>query len=244
MLKICICDDNPAILEDLERIVAEWIHRKGLMAVVKGVGTGGACFNECGDWDIFLLDIGIPDISGIDLARKIRALRHDAIIIFITAYGHFMADAFAVHAFGYISKPFAREQIDTVLDDALVFVDHQPSRRYVRLPFASGSGMVATVDIRYFERNNRKITAVMVDRQEVVKAKIETLEEWLSSEGFVRCHRGTIVNLAHIRRLTSREITMDNGDVLAIAQGRASILQERFFRYAQDKNRLIDEGMV
>jgi len=117
MLKICICDDNPAILEDLERIVAEWIHRKGLMAVVKGVGTGGACFNECGDWDIFLLDIGIPDISGIDLARKIRTLRHDAIIIFITAYGHFMADAFAVHAFGYISKPFAREQIDTVLDD-------------------------------------------------------------------------------------------------------------------------------
>ena len=114
MLKLCICDDQPADLERLEGFTAEFFQsRPDLPALVETFRSPFDLLErleEKGGFDIYLLDILMPHLSGLELARKLRERGETAQILFLTSSREYALDAFAVNASGYLLKPVEREE--------------------------------------------------------------------------------------------------------------------------------------
>ncbi len=116
--------------------------------------------------DIALLDIDMPDMNGLTLAARIKELSPGTSIIFLTGYSHFAADAFKLHASGYLLKPIDREELEAEIDYAMA----QKPKRY------SGSGVVAQTfgefelyaggkRVEFARSKAKEMLAFLIDRQ-------------------------------------------------------------------------------
>ena len=76
--------------------------------------------------DVALLDINMPEMNGLKLAAKIKQIRPDTAVIFLTGYSEYTLDAFDVHAVGYLLKPVNRERLTAEIEYATA---GKPSRK-------------------------------------------------------------------------------------------------------------------
>ncbi len=124
MLRIAICDDQTQQQKQIEVMLeAYFASRPG------GGKSQVECFSdsetllhrveEAGSFDLYLLDILMPGLNGIDIGRKLRALGDGGEIIFLTTSNDFAADSCDIHAFFYLLKPVEEEKFFSVLDGAL-----------------------------------------------------------------------------------------------------------------------------
>lgn len=117
MLKIAICDDVIAELGHVAGLTREFMAEAGIDAVVLQFSHPDELLTSCETetFHIFLLDMVMPMISGLELGRSIRRLSTDAQIIYITAEPGFALDAYSVNPLHYLLKPVNREALFAAL---------------------------------------------------------------------------------------------------------------------------------
>lgn len=119
MIRIAYCDDSPMQQELLDEWIKVYTAKKGI-TIECTIFTDGATLighvknNE--PFDIYILDIILPDVRGTEVADSIKEIQEDAKIIFLTASAAFRG---SVNAFGYLVKPVSPEQIYSILDEAI-----------------------------------------------------------------------------------------------------------------------------
>ena len=115
MNSIAICEDDSFTLEKLEEMARCYIRSKGLHAAIRTFASGEELMQAPGEYDVVLLDLKLPGIDGVELAKKLGGRSR---IIFVTAYKEYALDAFDVGAVHYLVKPVAKEQLFLALDRA------------------------------------------------------------------------------------------------------------------------------
>ena len=109
-MRIAVCDDDRAIREELFRLIQKQVPEADIMEYQ----SGEELINARGNFDIYFLDIEMGEVSGMDIARRIREQedngRQRSIIIFVTGYREYMEAAFDVNAFHYLIKPIDTEK--------------------------------------------------------------------------------------------------------------------------------------
>ena len=116
-MRIAVCDDERIITNEL----VELIKMQHPEADVMSFSSGEEMLKVQEDFSIYLLDIDMEGLSGIEIAKEIRtrqAQESKSIIVFVTAYREYMEDAFDVNAYHYLVKPIKEEKFFTVLDRA------------------------------------------------------------------------------------------------------------------------------
>ena len=108
-MQIIIVDDEPLILRGEASIVQRILPDAGIHAFSSSLEAKR--YAETNRVDVALLDIQMPVITGVELARMLKRMQPDINIIFVTAYDHFYADAMQMHASGYLVKPLREEQL-------------------------------------------------------------------------------------------------------------------------------------
>ena len=115
MIRVLVVDDEQVIRDGAARVIAECIPNSDM--VVCGTPTEALEAVEKRPFDIAFLDIEMPGMNGVKLAKKIKKIAPDTNIIFSTAYPQYAGEAFGVHASGYITKPLNREKVLAEIDD-------------------------------------------------------------------------------------------------------------------------------
>lgn len=218
-LKIAICDDDASQREYLTEAVSDWAKKNRHLADIRQyMDAKSFLFDYLEDkgFDILLLDIEMPEMNGIELAKTVRRENSTVQIVFITGFYEYFSDGFDVSALHYLIKPADERKLFTVLDKA---VDNRAYRqRSVLLVTADGEVKVSLADILYIESENVYIIVHTVHGDYRTRMALTKFMEQLD-ETFFKVHRSFVVGLKYIKKITRTEVVMTNGASIPISRG-------------------------
>lgn len=232
MRNIVICDDEPEVCADLRSAVKRLSEELGEPMRLRICRSGEellACRLE--EADILLLDIKMREVSGLDAARVLRQAGNQVCIIFITSMTQYAMDGYEVHAFGFLRKPVQYERFRHVMTEALQTVS---ARRKLTVTLRRGTAIreVSAAQIQYIEARGHELRVVTEEEELLTGQALSELEEQLEGYGFFRCHKGFLVNFAHVRQIEQRDILMQNGGRIPLSKYRRREFLERFAQFA------------
>ncbi len=217
--KIGICDDDAAQREHLMAIVAAWAKRGRCLTEVKQYSDAKAFlfeYSEEKDFDILLLDIEMPQISGIELAKTVRRDNTAVQIVFITGYYEYFGDGFDVSALHYLVKPVDAGKLLPVLDKAAANLSYR--QRSVLVSTQDAEVKLPLEDIIYVEAENVYVVVHTVRTTYRMRSTLSKFAEQLD-ETFFKVHRSYVAALKYIVKITRGSITMINGDQIPVSRG-------------------------
>lgn len=154
---------------------------------------------------LYILDIQLPGMTGIDVAKKMRARGFDGAILFLTAFREYVFEGYDVRAMHYLLKPVVQEALDKCLDDILQqlkgnYFTFRDNGDIIQIPY--GDIICLSVVKHYIEITTKKEVYS-------IRMSLKSILPFLPKE-FVQCHRGHIVNVRHIRKISGNIITLSN----------------------------------
>ena len=234
-MRIAVCDDDRTIREELFRLIQKQVSEADIMEYQ----SGEELINARGNFDIYFLDIEMGEVSGMDIARRIREQeengRQRSIIIFVTGYREYMEAAFDVNAFHYLIKPIDTEKFSEVFrrawKEAAVFYEQE--KKYIIVKSSGTQQKILLKNIYYIESGNKKVIFHTTDGTLEVYGKMEELEKGLGNT-FYRCHRCYLVNMEKISAYSADNIQVINGDNLLLARKKYSDFIKTYMRYVKN----------
>ena len=217
--KLAVCDDDAQQREHLQEIVTIWSEKNRHLVDLKKYADSKSFlfdYSEERDFDILLLDIEMPGINGIELAKTVRKDNATVQIIFVTGYYDYFSDGFDVSALHYLIKPVNERKLFPVLDKAADNLSYR--QRSVLISTADADIKVSLADIIYVESENVHIIVHTVNGNYRTRISLAKFSEQLD-DTFVKVHRSFVVGLKYIKKITRTEITMLSGDIVPISRG-------------------------
>ena len=230
-LKIAIIDDEQNQIEYIKGIVSEWARKNRHMTEMKTYSSAKSFlfdYSEEKDFDILLLDIEMPEMNGVELAKTVRRENSTIQIIFITGYYEYFSDGFDVSALHYLIKPADERKLLPVLDRAVGNLTYR--QRSVLLTSPEGDVKVSLADICYVESQNVHVAVYTVSGVYRSRISLAKFAEQLD-ETFIKVHRSYIVGLKYVKKISRTDITMLNGDLVPISRGMYDEVHAALIKY-------------
>ena len=211
-LRILIADDEPLAAERLQLLLAQ-CPEVDLVGSASD-GEGAVRMAEALTPDLLLLDIEMPGLDGIDVARALAARQPSPAVVFITAFDQFAVAAFEVEAVDYLMKPVTPERLQRSLTRAREHMRRRaeapakapsPTSLYLEEFWASDLSGLVRIAARDIDRVSaeRDYMRLHVGRRSwLIHHSMNALEEGLDPELFVRLHRSAIVRKDFITGFT------------------------------------------
>ncbi|WP_022763278.1 LytR/AlgR family response regulator transcription factor [Butyrivibrio sp. AD3002] len=236
-LRIAICDDDKADRERVHGLVKEYLQKKNQSADVKVFDHPDALIEECEQFrpHIYILDIVMPMVTGIQAARELRWNQPEAQIIFATSESSFALESFDVNPINYILKPIEKEKLFSTLDLAISRVD-LAGEKCITIKVKGGLQTLRMDEILYIEYRNHVVSYHMSTGDVVSTPTLrigfaEYMEENHSGSDFVRCHESLAVSVAAIDKLTKTDITLRGGEMIPVAKSRYAEVMDRYMDF-------------
>ena len=158
--------------------------------------------------DVVFLDVEMPKMNGIEVAKSLMELKKIPLIIFATAYPQFAVEAFRINALDYLLKPYDTEQLKQTFSriEKELFPSMQTDTTSTLGKLAvEADGEINYIylkDILYMYREEKITKIISHSREYEVNLSLKELEGRLAPFSFFRIHRGYLVNLNYVVRLT------------------------------------------
>ncbi len=198
-MNILVMDDERLALSRIERLLNEL----GYVSTCVNTLEAFKKATHVRTFDVYILDIHMPYISGIDLAKNILHDQPNAFIIFQTAHENYALKAYEIGAIDYLLKPFSKENLQRSLDRAL---SYQKERRLSFITKNKGeSYLIAQDDIIYVEADLSEVIIRTKEHFSYMDKQISQMETLLDSTLFFRIHRSFLINIHAIKQMTTIE---------------------------------------
>lgn len=171
--------------------------------------------------DLLFLDIDLGEQNGLSLARKLRAYNMRTVLIFVTNFKEYAPEGYEVDAFRYLAKSELDNKLSTYFEDAL-----SVCRRYQQTVSIFCKGETVPVSIRtleYIESLGHEQCLHLTglpQRQLITRTTMNELEDLLAPRGFLRIHKGFLVNMAYLQSLRSTAAVLSSGKSLPVGARR------------------------
>jgi len=171
------------------------------------------------DADVLFLDIQVPDLSGMEAARRIRAVDEKVMIIFITMLTQYAIEGYSVGAFDYVLKPVRYEEFSAKMDRVCRMLAHQSSSVTLEVRTKEEKRRLNADDVSFIEVSNHDI--LIHTGGEVIRqwGNLKSYEDKLASSHFVRCNACYLVNLKYVRGINGDTVTVGQ-DELAVSKAK------------------------
>jgi DNA-binding LytR/AlgR family response regulator len=205
-VRVLIVDDEPLAIERLQVLCA----REPLIDLVGTASDGHAALRmtEALEPEALLLDISMPELDGMGVARALGSAKHRPAVVFVTAFDSFAVEAFNLAAVDYLLKPVAPDRlkraIERVAERRGSGEAGQGANTYVQefwVPHRSELIRIAAEDIERIDAERDYMRLNVGQRSYLLHQTISALEERLDPGKFIRLHRSTIVRRDRIKGL-------------------------------------------
>lgn len=213
-MKIAICDDEICYQQQLAKYLNDYIQanpEKELeyqlfsdpkMLLDTAISTSG--------FDIYLLDVLMPDMNGIELGLKLREKNLNGKIIYLTSSAEYAIDSYKVKAYQYLLKPAKKEELFSILDE-MFFAKSSLRKNVLIIKTKENSVKINISDILYVELGKRKLLYHMNNEQIIESMTIRTsfqeaVQTLLRNPSFILCGASMVANLKHITMVGQEDL--------------------------------------
>ena len=231
-MRIAVCDDNP---KELERIKGCFCRIQGYDLVCSYFDSTSTVMEilktENSPYDLYILDIEMPGMNGLKLAKSIREKDSRALFVFLTSYTRYMKDVFDVVTFDFIEKPITDEKLLQILERAATYLNI--TSQHFSFGYRASRYSLKYDRILYIEKKGRQ--ALIHTFEDVYKTNMTLEEIWkqLNPKSFVHIHSSYIINLYNLDRKDNEIAIMRNGEKLHITKGYRRELAMRHYEFVQ-----------
>lgn len=244
MIRIALCDDMPVHTSLILMLLDAYQKRRpGIKLHTYSFDSGdkllesiheGQCF------DIYLLDILMPELDGIMLAQQIRLYDADTPMIFLTQSASYALDAFGVSAVQYILKPINPRDLYPILDKVIA----SQYRDKDTIMTVSSPGRTVTLiysSIIVIEYVGRSLhfhlsTGEIVESKTIRTSFAVAVSELLKDNRFLCVHQSFVINMDFVRELRRRSFLMRNGMDISIPRLKYSDVKKAYVNYLEEKD--------
>ena len=232
-MKIAVCDDEIECVNDVEKHLKQYFKEHGLSLNLYKYANGKDLLNSDLDFDIVFLDIEMPNIDGITLGKELQNSNPDLILMYITAYNHYLDDALDLGVTRFLDKPIDSNRFYKGLEKAIEKLDKTEVQIYLR---DSNNGIVTVKmsDIIMVEIENRKTKIITKSEIYHSKYSIKTWREKLNKYYFESPHNSFIVNTHYITYFCKEYIILDEKYNVPIAYARRVEFKKKFMMLLED----------
>ena len=234
-LRLAICDDEPMDCALVAQMSREILGAEGVEAELSAYPSAAELLRAIRAgraFHIFLLDVMMEGMGGMELAAALRAGHEDAAIIFISSNRVMALRGYEVAAARYLAKPVEREKLREAL---LYCAASREKKRPLALPTASGGqSRVDPSAIVYVEAWERGVRLDLGGEKLEAKIPISQIAAMLPEGQFSYCHRTLLVNLTCVRHVRYCELELKNGERLTISKYRLAQFKSEFLKYLRD----------
>ena len=239
-LNIAVLEDDPAENARLSAFIRNWAGVNAdnfgmLMRYSRGEDIIRDFMPE--KYNIVLMDILMDDLNGIETAKKLRELDMNLLIVFMTTSREYIFDAFPLHTFDYILKPYRQKDVSALLTEAVSVISSQEREITLKLPRSERKVKIGCISSAVSNRHNIEIH--MTDGECITAMmKFSEIEELLAEDTrFLVCSRGVMLNMERISAINNNTFIMKEGQLYPIrTRGRAKI-RDTFSKYLVSRMR-------
>jgi len=239
MIRIALCDDTAMCRKQIRGVINEYqaVHPDVEMKIYS-YDAGGKLLEDINElYDIYLLDIMMPNMDGITVAQNIRQRHKDVPVVFFTQTEDYALKAFGVSAFQYLLKPIHKENLFPVLDRLIAMQEQEKENVFsvftpsqiISLPYSS---------IMVIEYYRRALLFHLTNGESIESKAIRiafgtAVKELLDDNRFIWTHKSFIVNMSHVRAFSFRAFTMKGGLEIPIPKNKYSSAKREYLNFLE-----------
>ncbi len=236
MLNVCICDDDAGDVERIQalaqRFAAEHPEFPMKLRSFSSAFDLLEHLETAGGFDVYLLDILMPQVKGLEVAEHVRDRGEAAEILFLTSSPEYALDAFGVAACGYLLKPVEKERFDKALLAAARRVT-RPEEAAIVLKTREGLRKILLRELAVVESFNHDRVCTLTDGSKLVTADAlgALMERFSGDARFFSPHRAYIINLEHLTALNDNPVVLSTGQRVPVARASAAALKKAYMEF-------------
>ena len=223
-MRVAVCDDDAYYVDLILKYSRDYLAKRGAVAVCKGYTSAAELINDKASlpyYDLFLLDIRMPNITGFDIAPYLRLVCPEAKLAFVTTFAVYARDGYKYGAMRYILKSddILRTELEECLSTML------KTRRFADMTENIRIGnirkRVRISDIVYYESRRNYVYVITKAGHEYIKepsgVRLGQIEELMSDRDFVRIHQSFLVNMKYIVSVNYSKVKCVNDIILPVS---------------------------
>jgi len=234
MLHIAVCDDDKTAVENHKKIVESCLKQWGTVGKIETyTSSGNLLYDITQDnffFDLILLDIEMPESTGMEIAEKIKPCLPNVKIIFITSYMEYAIDAFELSIFRYVPKDDRDKRLPAAIRDAVKLIELEDGKAYT-IHTNSRLEKIPYREIYYIERDGKNASIITSGGISKVRKSLQQVYSELEAEEFIFIDRGRIVNMIYIMQIKDGMAVLKNGEVLPISRSHLQEVKEQINNY-------------
>ena len=230
-MRIAVCDDEERFRQDIRKHIDALY---GSLDVVVDSFSGGKQLIDAFQirpYDMVFLDIEMPEMDGITLAKKLRSISENIYIVFLTGHVEYALEGYEVNALRYLTKPVNEEKLKEVLR---YVSDKMTEKRHILVKTDGEENLVDVGDILYLEAQNQYIMIYTTDKNYLVRYNLSDYEKELKGDGFFKTHRSYLVSLGKIKKLAKNEVILDNDISVPVSRSSMQALKDALYAYVEN----------
>ena len=229
-MRIAICDDDSTFTTKIRISMDEYFARKNLQADYYIFTSPKRLLEfDISNIQALFLDIDMPELNGIELARQVRTKNHDLIIVFVTDFIEYAPYGYQVEAFRYLLKNRLDIELNLTLDEVVDKLYAEQATIEVKIE--GEPEKILLKDIVYIEGTGHR--AVLIHTRGTTgplecSGKLGCFELELKERGFLRLQRSYLANMNYIRRISGYKAILKDGSVLKVSDQGYRDIVDRF----------------
>ena len=227
MVRFAVCDDDITDLNLVADKILEF-YEDDCEIIRYRDGESLLADSRTEFFDVLFLDIVMPGISGMELARKIREENQNVKIVFVTNKAELAHKGYLYGAFRFVRKSNLEQELLETAESLKKNFDS--SNEYLVLKTPDGTISRAVKDIKYFEVKGHSVT-MLCDGEEQVCGTLKAFECDLNKNGFIRIHKGYLVNFRYIYSIQKNNVILTDGKSLPLSRNRADSAKRKLLEF-------------